>query len=137
MKFRRWVRLAGATSAVAALPIVAIDRLHLRHPEISAEPERSTSYWMATIPATPRFPRLEHDIEVDVAVVGGGFTGLATAYYLKVGNPALRVVLLESQRLGSGASSRNSGAVAPRFRGHDENDTSQMAYDLLKRFGET
>ena len=137
MNFRRWVRLAGATSAAAALPLVAIDRLHLRKPEITAEPERSTSYWMATIPATPRFPRLEHDIEVDVAVVGGGFTGLATAYYLKVGNPDLRVALLESQRLGSGSSSRNSGAVAPRFRGHDEDDVSHTAYELLKRFGET
>ncbi|HEX3723673.1 MAG TPA: FAD-binding oxidoreductase [Nitrolancea sp.] len=137
MKFPRWVRLAGAASAAAALPLVAIDRLHLRRPVITAEPGRSNSYWMTTIPAIPRFPQLEHDLDVDVAVVGGGFTGLATAYYLKVANPDLRVALLESQRLGSGSSSRNSGAVAPRFRGHDASDISHHAYQLLKTFAET
>lgn len=137
MKFRRWVRLAGATSAATALPLVAIDRLHLRKPVIAAEPERGTSFWMATLPTPPRFPHLEADIEVDVAVIGGGFTGMATAYYLKTGDPSLRVALLEAQRLGSGSSSRNSGGVSPRFRGHDPDDRSHHAYDLLKRFGET
>ncbi len=133
MKSRRWLRWAGATSAIAAVPL-AIKRLHLRRPEILAEPERSASYWMATIPDPPHFAPLQQEIDVDIAVVGGGFTGLAIAYYLKIGNPSLRVALLESQRLGSGSSSRNSGAVAPRFRGQDPTDLSRAAYDLLKDF---
>ena len=63
-------------------------------------------------------------------------TGLAIAYYLKTGDPSLRVALLESQRLGSGSSSRNSGAVAPRFRGNDSTEDSLAAYALLKEFAE-
>ncbi len=133
MTSRRWLRWAGATSAAAALPLAA-KRLHLNHPSILSEPERTTSFWMATIPDPPHFPRLDHDVEVDVAVVGGGFTGLAVAYYLKSGNPTLRVAVLESQRLGSGSSSRNSGAVAPRFRGQDPTESSRAAYNLLKDF---
>lgn len=133
MKSRRWLRWAGATS-LAAFPLLAANRLHLRRPSILGEPERSNSYWLATIPDPPHFAPLHNDIDVDVAVVGGGFTGLAIAYYLKTGDPSLRVALLESQRLGSGSSSRNSGAVAPRFRGQDPTDISRTAYELLKEF---
>ena len=135
MTSRRWVRWAEVSAAIAAIPL-AMKRLHLHHPSILAEPERTTSYWMATIPDPPHFAPLQEDLEVDVAVVGGGFTGLAIAYYVKTGNPSLRVALLESQRLGSGSSSRNSGAVAPRFRGQDPSDASRAAYDLLKRFAD-
>jgi glycine/D-amino acid oxidase-like deaminating enzyme len=133
MRSRRWLRWAGATSAVAALPL-AVRRLHLHHPSILSEPERTTSYWMATIPDPPHFPPLERDLEVDVAVVGGGYTGMAIAYYLKTADPSLRVAVFESHRLGSGSSSRNSGAVAPRFRGQDPTESSRAAYDLLKEF---
>lgn len=133
MKSRRWLRLAGVTSAVAAVPFAA-RRLHLQRPSILAEPDRGTTYWMAMIPDPPRFSPLDQDIEVDVAIVGGGFTGLAIAYYLKRAEPSLRVAVLESQRLGSGSSSRNSGAVAPRFRGQDPTESSRTAYALLKDF---
>lgn len=66
------------------------------------------SYWLTTRPYRPS-PPLEGALEVDVAIVGGGFTGLSTAYHLKKADPALRVALLESQVIGFGASGRNGG----------------------------
>ncbi len=52
---------------------------------------------------------LQGDIDVDVAIVGGGFTGLSSAYHIKKAEPNLRVALLESQVIGFGASGRNGG----------------------------
>ena len=61
-------------------------------------PYRSLSYWHGTLPPddlqVPR-PALPGDVDVDVAVVGAGFTGLWTAYYLLAADPTLRVVVLE------------------------------------------
>ena len=50
--------------------------------------------------------------EVDVAIVGGGFTGLWTAYYLLGLDPSLSVVVLEAEHVGFGASGRNGGWVS-------------------------
>ncbi len=52
---------------------------------------------------------LQGDIEVDVAIVGGGFTGLSSAYHIKKAEPNLKVALLESEVIGFGASGRNGG----------------------------
>jgi glycine/D-amino acid oxidase-like deaminating enzyme len=52
---------------------------------------------------------LESSIEVDVAIVGGGFTGLSAAHHLMRAAPDLKVALLESQVIGFGASGRNGG----------------------------
>ncbi|EFG65081.1 NAD(P)/FAD-dependent oxidoreductase, partial [Streptomyces sp. SPB074] len=67
------------------------------------------SYWWARegLPA-PREP-LDGDTRADVAVVGGGYTGLWTAYYLKRALPYLDVVVLERSFCGYGASGRNGG----------------------------
>ena len=54
-------------------------------------------------------PPLVSDVDADVAIVGGGFTGLWTALELKRASPATRVVLLEAARCGDGASGRNGG----------------------------
>jgi glycine/D-amino acid oxidase-like deaminating enzyme len=66
------------------------------------------SYWMTTRDYTPG-PPLREDVRVDVAVVGGGFTGLSTAYHLKKAEPGLRVAVLEGESIGFGASGRNGG----------------------------
>ena len=68
----------------------------------------SKSYWLSTRDYTPGRP-LSGDLDVDVAIVGGGFTGLSTAYHLKREDPALRIALLESEVIGFGASGRNGG----------------------------
>ncbi len=71
---------------------------------------RSISYWFDSLGAEPE-PRaaLPGDLEVDVAIVGGGFTGAWTAYYLKRADPGCRVALLEADTIGFGASGRNGG----------------------------
>ena len=66
------------------------------------------SYWMTTRDYMPG-PALDEDLNVDVAIVGGGFTGLSTAYHIKKDEPAARVALLEAQIIGYGASGRNGG----------------------------
>jgi glycine/D-amino acid oxidase-like deaminating enzyme len=52
---------------------------------------------------------LTGDLDVDVAVVGGGYTGLWTALALRERDPSLRVALLEARRIGDGPSGRNGG----------------------------
>ena len=47
--------------------------------------------------------------EVDVAIVGGGLSGLWTAYYLSAAQPTLRIAILEARHVGFGASGRNGG----------------------------
>ena len=71
---------------------------------------RSVSLWFDQLgePLTPR-PALDRDLDVDVAIVGAGFTGLWTAYYLQAAEPALRIALLERDIAGFGASGRNGG----------------------------
>src|SRR6476659_976104 len=76
------------------------------------------SYWHDSLSPgddlTPR-PALPGDGEVDVAVVGAGFTGLWTAYYLLQADPSLRVVVLEAETAGFGASGRNGGWCSALF----------------------
>ena len=69
---------------------------------------REKSYWLTTREYKPG-ESLRDEIEVDVAIIGGGFTGLSSAYHLKKAEPDLRVALLESQVIGFGASGRNGG----------------------------
>ncbi|WP_369990744.1 NAD(P)/FAD-dependent oxidoreductase [Pseudomonas xanthosomatis] len=68
--------------------------------------------WFA--PAPPR-ARLEGDIQADVVIVGAGYTGLWTAYYLLKADPSLNVVLLEKREVGFGASGRNGGWASAIF----------------------
>jgi len=69
---------------------------------------RSRSLWLDGVPGSlePR-PALPGDIDVDVAIVGGGYTGLWTAYYLAAADPSLRIAVLEREIAGFGASGRN------------------------------
>jgi glycine/D-amino acid oxidase-like deaminating enzyme len=71
---------------------------------------RSVSYWFDSLGAEPEpRPALPGDVEVDVAIVGGGFTGLWTAYYLAIADPECRIAVLERDTAGFGASGRNGG----------------------------
>ncbi|MFC6288483.1 NAD(P)/FAD-dependent oxidoreductase [Nocardioides sp. GCM10027113] len=75
----------------------------------------STSLWADTAPAVAPRPPLRGHVDADVAVVGAGFTGLWTAYYLARARPDLRVVVLEAQTAGFGASGRNGGWCSALF----------------------
>jgi glycine/D-amino acid oxidase-like deaminating enzyme len=70
-------------------------------------------YWWHSLggPPTPR-PSLDGPMEADVAIVGAGYTGLWTAYYLKRAQPSLEIVVLEREHAGFGASGRNGGWVS-------------------------
>lgn len=72
---------------------------------------RSRSFWFDSLDEDPLLPRpgLPGDLDVDVAIVGGGFTGLWTAYYLSEADPHLRIAVLERDVAGFGASGRNGG----------------------------
>ncbi len=91
---------------------------------------REVSYWLESCAddLTPR-PPLDGSTTADVAILGAGYTGLWTAYYLLRDDPGLRVVLLEREISGFGASGRNGAWCAPglnislgrleRLHGHD------------------
>lgn len=67
-----------------------------------------SSVWLSTVDR-PRWPALDADIEVDVAVVGGGITGLTTAWLLQ--REGARVAVVEANRIASGTSGGTTGKV--------------------------
>ncbi len=71
----------------------------------------NTSSWLIGAPPDAPSPALARDLDVDVAIIGGGFTGVSTAYHLSRANPKLGIALLEAKQLGNGASGRNGGLV--------------------------
>jgi glycine/D-amino acid oxidase-like deaminating enzyme len=79
------------------------------------------SWWHASAPrgVDARDP-LPGDRDVDVAIIGAGFTGLWTASHPKRANPGLRICILEREIAGFGASGRNGGwcvgSTAPMHR---------------------
>jgi len=76
--------------------------------------------------AEPTYPELKNDMETDVVIVGGGITGLNTAYLLK--KSGLKVIVLEKHNLASGTTGGTTGKVTSQH--------SLKYADLLKRFGE-
>lgn len=85
------------------------------------------SLWLEQVgDLTPR-PRLDGDLQVDVAIVGAGYTGLWTAYYLLKQQPDLTIAILEREIAGFGASGRNGGWCSALFAAsHDK---------IAKRYG--
>ena len=66
-------------------------------------------FWSDRLDAPKPTPTLEKTVDVDLAIIGGGFTGLWAAIQALEERPGLRVVVLEAERCGFGASSRNGG----------------------------
>lgn len=93
-------------------------------------------FWIADAPGT-RFPALSGDHRADLAVVGGGYTGLWSAVRAKQRDPGRRVVLLEARRVGWAASGRNGGFCAASLTHGEENGRARWPeeYDLLERLG--
>lgn len=81
---------------------------------------RNISLWMDQLdePLTPR-AALTGALEADVAIIGAGYTGLWTAYYLKRQAPQLRIAIVEAETAGFGASGRNGGWLMGNILGED------------------
>src|SRR5215472_2228318 len=74
------------------------------------------SFWLETCGEDLSLrPPLGSSTEVDVAILGAGYTGLWTAYYLLRTNPRLKVAVLEKEIAGYGASGRNGGWCSSKF----------------------
>lgn len=99
---------------------------------------RSISLWMDQLdePLLPR-PSLAQDLDLDVAIIGAGYTGLWTAYYLKRQAPQLNVAVIEAQTAGFGASGRNGGWLMGNLLGEDRllaglsPEQRRASFDLL------
>ena len=88
-------------------------------------PGRPVSLWIATTPETG-FPRMEGDISVDVAVLGGGICGIATALQLK--QSGMRVAVIEADRVVKSVTGNTTAKIT---------SLHALIYDyLIKQFGE-
>src|SRR5512145_831053 len=77
----------------------------------AAQPDPNQSVWVAESAPPDPAPPLHGRLVTDVAIVGGGFTGVSSAWHLRRANPGLGIALLEAGVLGQGASGRNGGQV--------------------------
>ncbi|WP_295748885.1 FAD-binding oxidoreductase [Undibacterium sp.] len=77
--------------------------------------QRINSYYSASINQVHHFPQLESDVEVDVVVIGAGFTGVAAA--LELAERGKKVALIEANKVGWGQSGRNGGQVTGSLSG--------------------
>ena len=68
-------------------------------------------WWLQEAEPTTGLPPLEGELSADLVVVGGGYTGMWTAWFVSELEPEARVVLLEAKRCGAGPSGRNGGFV--------------------------
>jgi len=76
---------------------------------------RAPSWYSHSLQDDPVFPSLDSELRADVCVIGGGLTGVATA--LELSQKGYKVVLLEANRIGWGASGRNGGQVTGSLSG--------------------
>lgn len=88
---------------------------------------RSPSYYTATIAEESDYPVCQGSHEVDIAIIGGGFTGVATA--VELAERGFRVAIVEQNKIGWGASGRNGGQVTGSLSG-DEAMRKQMRAHL-------
>src|SRR3990172_12807605 len=82
-------------------------------------PMQDPSFWLSRLGPRLARPAVSADVDVDVCVLGAGYTGLWTAYYLAKADPSVRVAVVERERVGFGASGRNGGWASAKIAGID------------------
>lgn len=92
------------------------------------------SHWWESIGQPLPRPELPGNTTADVAIVGAGYTGLWTAYYLKKAQPRLKVVVIEQRHAGYGASGRNGGWLTNSVTGGREQYVRAHGRDAAERF---
>ena len=90
---------------------------------VTGAAQRSASYYTASLNDATHYPTLHGQVSVDVVIIGGGFTGVASA--VELAERGLKVAIVESNRIGWGASGRNGGQVTGSLSG-DEAMRAQM-----------
>lgn len=114
-------------------------------------PPLADSLWTTTAGPEPSWPSLEGELEAEVAIVGGGYTGLSAALHLA--ERGIATVLLEAHGPGWGASGRNGGQVIPGLK-EDPDEVERilgpsvgrravalaasapdLVFDLVRRYG--
>jgi glycine/D-amino acid oxidase-like deaminating enzyme/nitrite reductase/ring-hydroxylating ferredoxin subunit len=97
-------------------------------------PGKHVSFWIASTPKTD-FPRLKAGLEVDVAVIGGGIAGLATAYFLK--EAGKKVAVLESRRILEGVTGHTTAKITSLHTLIYQNLVDLFGKEKAKLFGES
>lgn len=80
--------------------------------------EHTGSYYAATIKGPVRYPELDGEVDVDIAIVGAGFTGVASA--LTLAERGYKVAVIEANRVGWGATGRNGGQLIAGISGESK-----------------
>lgn len=122
---------------MSAITVGSITAAGIGIPMLMGEKEAvfdaNNSYWAKEQPAAN--PSLQQDIQVDVAIIGGGYTGLSAAWHMATTDPSLNIVILEARQVGHGASGRNGGMVLPQtglesLQIAEDEETHKWTYDL-------
>ncbi|MET0854271.1 MAG: FAD-dependent oxidoreductase [Microterricola sp.] len=97
---------------------------------------KQAAFWLDDV-ERPRYPRLDGELTADLAIVGGGYTGLWSAVLAKQRNPGASVVLVEGKRIGWAASGRNGGFCEASLTHGRENGENRWPEELeqLERMG--
>jgi gamma-glutamylputrescine oxidase len=95
--------------------------------------DKNSSLWSQE--QIPNNPPLIEDIEVDIAIIGGGYTGLSAGYYLSQNFPSKSIALFEAREVGHGASGRNGGMLLPQtaneyMQVYSDAQTHKRIYDV-------
>jgi glycine/D-amino acid oxidase-like deaminating enzyme len=91
--------------------------------------ERCPSYYSASLNQETDYPTLKGEVSVDVVIIGGGFTGVASA--VELAERGLKVAIVEAHKIGWGATGRNGGQVTGSLSGD-----AAMAKQMRKTLGE-
>ena len=88
------------------------------------------SWYEASVGERPEYAPLDGSVDADVAIVGGGFTGLQAAYNLA--KKGVNVVLIDAHRFGDGASGRNGGQLGTGQRAEAESLEAELGFERAR-----
>ena len=79
--------------------------------------EYTDNYYVRTKALRVDSSKLDQNLQCDVCIIGAGLSGISTAYYLNKYNPNLKIIILEKNKVGWGASGRNGGQIIHDYSG--------------------